>query len=95
MADVERMAVRVWTWKTWQRAHEEPDHIDCSQETERWQLVPGSLSPFCLVQDSCLWHWLLTSDEAPAMSSNPHIPVQTRPGVCFNGDFTPNLDNRR
>lgn len=37
---------------------------------------------------------LLTSDEAPAMSSNPHIPVQTRPGVCFHGDFTPNLDNQ-
>lgn len=35
MADVERMAVRVWTWKTWQRAHEEPDHIDSAVRKQR------------------------------------------------------------
>ena len=93
---MERMAMRVWMWKTWQRAHEEPAHIDSAVRKQRdgsWYQAHSP--PFALSRTPACGTVLLTSDEAAAMSSNPHIPVQTRPGVCFHGDFTPNLDNRR
>lgn len=70
-------------------------HVDSGGRKQRWQLVPSSLSPsFALSSTPACGTVLLTSDEAPVTSSNPHIPVQTRPGVCFRGDFTPNLDSQ-
>lgn len=53
-------------------------HVDSAGRKQRWQLVPSSLSPsFALSSTPACGTVLLTSDEAPVTSSNPHIPVQT------------------
>ena len=53
---MEHMAVRVWTWKAWQRAHEEPAHIDSAGRKQMAAGTQLSLPLLCLVQYPCLWH---------------------------------------